>query len=74
VFVLQYLKTMELLRGNFEFLKHIYLQNACESTYQFINWIKIGEFAEETQIVDKDLKLAKLDLIFVATNNKPAKD
>ena len=71
---MQFVQTMELLRDNFDFLKHVYLQNACESTYQFINWIKIGEFAEETLILDKDIKLAKLDLIFVATNNKPAKD
>ena len=58
---------------HFSYLKVLFLQVACHSSYPFITLIDYQTFCGQIGVLDNNLKLSLVDICFAAANSKPTK-
>lgn len=58
---------------NFAYLKTLFLQVACRSSFPFITWIDYKAFVTQLGLLDSNLKLSTIDICFASANSKPNK-
>lgn len=53
---------------NFVYLKDLFTTLICKSSFPNISWIDFTNYCEQSKIPDKNVVLATIDRLFIATN------
>ncbi|CDW72588.1 UNKNOWN [Stylonychia lemnae] len=58
----------KIIRQNVVLIKKIFITEICNSSFPNISWIDFSNFCEKCKIFDKNVIIATIDRIFIATN------
>eukprot|EP00349_Pseudokeronopsis_sp_Brazil_P006027 CAMPEP_0202967230 /NCGR_PEP_ID=MMETSP1396-20130829/12024_1 /ASSEMBLY_ACC=CAM_ASM_000872 /TAXON_ID= /ORGANISM="Pseudokeronopsis sp., Strain Brazil" /LENGTH=291 /DNA_ID=CAMNT_0049692037 /DNA_START=293 /DNA_END=1165 /DNA_ORIENTATION=+ len=61
-------KVWDILVQNFKKLKDLFLTLSCRSIYPCISWMDFSNYCDQCRIPDKNVPLATVDRLFIATN------
>lgn len=58
----------KIIRQNAVLLKKIFMTEVCNSSFPNISWIDFSNFCDKCKIFDKNVVIATIDRVFIATN------
>ena len=63
----------DFFQENIKPLKDIYITLLSNSTYPNLTWLDFGKYIQQIGIIDENLSLSQVDMLFIATNIEETK-